>query len=526
MMRFIFLKENFYNIALFNLKASSETPESCDIKIKSEKLPSKETTTTSAIESTSSALVEIKEETVENNATDEAAATITTSNKDTDRLSNSNSSSSDDDDVPLSEIKNRSKESNPKGDTTPTNETSLKDLKAGAEPKPTSDSSTSVAKNIKTDQRKEPKKPSVVDNKSNNVVTRSRSSSKVNVLLSSSSSSSPSSSLPSSTSSASAHSSSSDSSTEEDESSAKRPKIHKNKTTKTTETPKTSSKNSPTKDVTNSESSTRLETKGNTPQSSAKPAKNAEPGHLDDSELIFAPEIKDDAKSSFLKNRQMSVYDDIDNDNKANSSVFDFSDHDERKFKAKEVKKPSILTPKGKISKSDEQQLAASSKEEQPVENEQEDTGANRTLRSNKKPRTPSTANQPQQQNKRRSVSTKSSTNASEQSKQAADVANTSTSSSITDVNKSETTLALELTDAQTPATIGLVSIIKQEPIQLTTQLSDSQNLTGESNNTSASDSSKIPKEMKFEDEKAYKAWKKSIMMVLNNISCHKYTYF
>lgn len=27
----------------------------------------------------------------------------------------------------------------------------------------------------------------------------------------------------------------------------------------------------------------------------------------------------------------------------------------------------------------------------------------------------------------------------------------------------------------------------------------------------------------KFEDEKAYKAWKKSIMMVLSNISSHKF---
>jgi hypothetical protein len=26
----------------------------------------------------------------------------------------------------------------------------------------------------------------------------------------------------------------------------------------------------------------------------------------------------------------------------------------------------------------------------------------------------------------------------------------------------------------------------------------------------------------KFEDEKAYRAWKKSILMVLNNINCHK----
>jgi hypothetical protein len=69
----------------------------------------------------------------------------------------------------------------------------------------------------------------------------------------------------------------------------------------------------------------------------------------------------------------------------------------------------------------------------------------------------------------------------------------------------------------------GLLSIIKSEPVQIsassTISLTDIEQTNDSiANSTTSSNSST----MKFEDEKAYKAWKKSIMMVMTNIAAHK----
>lgn len=68
----------------------------------------------------------------------------------------------------------------------------------------------------------------------------------------------------------------------------------------------------------------------------------------------------------------------------------------------------------------------------------------------------------------------------------------------------------------------GLVSIIKSEPVQIsatsTISLNEDHTCDSVGNTTGSSNSSTL----KLEDEKAYKAWKKSIMMALNNIAAHK----
>ena len=68
------------------------------------------------------------------------------------------------------------------------------------------------------------------------------------------------------------------------------------------------------------------------------------------------------------------------------------------------------------------------------------------------------------------------------------------------------------------------MSIIKEEPIQITTSGAgmggaDSVAAPFSSSSSASSSTSAIGK---FEDEKAYRAWKKSIMMALTNIACHK----
>ena len=69
----------------------------------------------------------------------------------------------------------------------------------------------------------------------------------------------------------------------------------------------------------------------------------------------------------------------------------------------------------------------------------------------------------------------------------------------------------------------GLLSIIKSEPVQIsassTISLTDIEQTNDSIANTTTSSNSST---MKFEDEKAYKAWKKSIMMVMTNIAAHK----
>lgn len=57
----------------------------------------------------------------------------------------------------------------------------------------------------------------------------------------------------------------------------------------------------------------------------------------------------------------------------------------------------------------------------------------------------------------------------------------------------------------------NLISLIKHEPLMLQNQ------------DSSSSSASSVTSDHLFEDEKAYKSWKKSIMMVYNNIACHKH---
>ena len=124
-------------------------------------------------------------------------------------------------------------------------------------------------------------------------------------------------------------------------------------------------------------------------------------------------------------------------------------------------------------------------------------------------------------------------------------LANSDSSTSLsTKANLSET--ASPSTTSKTTDS-GLLSIIKGEPIQISASSTISP--AGSELNNEASDanfnestanaaagrksieasapfsSSSISSNssIKFEDEKAYKAWKKSIMLVHNNIACHKH---
>jgi hypothetical protein len=82
----------------------------------------------------------------------------------------------------------------------------------------------------------------------------------------------------------------------------------------------------------------------------------------------------------------------------------------------------------------------------------------------------------------------------------------------------------------------NLVSIIKEEPIHISTTGGGGDTTAPFSSSSSASSSTSTSSSAaataaaivggKFEDEKAYRAWKKSIMMALNNIACHKYDLF
>jgi bromodomain-containing protein 8 len=71
------------------------------------------------------------------------------------------------------------------------------------------------------------------------------------------------------------------------------------------------------------------------------------------------------------------------------------------------------------------------------------------------------------------------------------------------------------LTNEISTTSSGLVSIIKTEPVQMQLQM---QMHIAEQTNEAA-----ILSSIKMEEERAYKAWKKSILMVLHNISAHKH---
>ena len=171
------------------------------------------------------------------------------------------------------------------------------------------------------------------------------------------------------------------------------------------------------------------------------------------------------------------------------------------------------------------------------------------SLRSSNKPRSSISAIATQLSSKRRSMSTnKQTTNSLNKS-----ASQTTLTDEQTALAKSNLLVSCATNESGSPKSeekkldTGLLSIIKSEPVQISasstipsSELDKQTSLTDEnlvistrstrnqetnapfSSSSTSSSMSNNSFSSKFEDEKAYKAWKKAIMLVLNNISCHK----
>jgi hypothetical protein len=192
----------------------------------------------------------------------------------------------------------------------------------------------------------------------------------------------------------------------------------------------------------------------------------------DASELIFAPLIKTVEKS---------------NEGELDGELSEHQTHDEK------------------------QSEDASEQNQQQNEQEEASNRNNRSLRSKSKQVQSSTnLNNASFGKGRRSIT------AAKQAQKANDQpVSSSSSSNLTSTNNSPKL------QANKSATGELVSLIKSEPIQIKSEpTNDAKSEDTESNiNTSISTRSSASK---FDDEKSYRAWKKSISMVHTNISCHK----
>jgi hypothetical protein len=207
----------------------------------------------------------------------------------------------------------------------------------------------------------------------------------------------------------------------------------------------------------------------------------------------------------------------------------------DRRRSSRSAKKPSESDKKSKLNDIKENEPS------EPAEAQEEsESSTNRSLRSNLKTRSGGNLNtsaSTPQQSKRRSLAGPSKLD------KYAKLANSDSSTSLsTKANLSET--ASPSTSKTTDS--GLLSIIKGEPIQISASSTISpagSELNNEAsdanfNETSANAAGRKSMEasapfssssissnssIKFEDEKAYKAWKKSIMLVHNNIAAHKH---
>jgi len=185
--------------------------------------------------------------------------------------------------------------------------------------------------------------------------------------------------------------------------------------------------------------------------------------------------------------------------------------------------------------------------EEEPIGEQTSRVGS---LRSSNKPRSSISAIATQLSSKRRSMSTnKQTTNSLNKS-----ASQTTLTDEQTALAKSNLLVSCATNESGSPKSeekkldTGLLSIIKSEPVQISasstipsSELDKQTSLTDEnlvistrstrnqetnapfSSSSTSSSMSNNSFSSKFEDEKAYKAWKKAIMLVLNNISCHKH---
>ena len=174
------------------------------------------------------------------------------------------------------------------------------------------------------------------------------------------------------------------------------------------------------------------------------------------------------------------------------------------------------------------------------------------SLRSSNKPRSSISAIATQLSSKRRSMSTNKQTT-NNLTKSTSQTALTDEQTALAKSNLLVSCVVSESNESGSPKSeekkldTGLLSIIKSEPVQISasstvpsSELDKQTSLTDEnlvistrstrnqetsapfSSSSTSSSMSNNSFSSKFEDEKAYKAWKKAIMLVLNNISCHK----
>ena len=281
-------------------------------------------------------------------------------------------------------------------------------------------------------------------------------------------------------------------------------------------------------------------------RNSLSTSSNKEANKNDESDLIFTPLIKYDKKEDSEKPEQITK---IDENEEINSQT---SDKDEKESvsglisvvsesknrrKSKNVKKIEIEPESNNETKTETDEMTLNISDEEETTEEQ--TTRVSTLRSK---RTGLLNNSNQYTSKRRSSSIQKVT------KSLIVSVNTPKTNRSLLSPKTITTDDLSLNEMAQNKDAGLLSI-KCEPMQISASSTvqdsdlkeenessvlvtrssrnkDSAPFSSSSTSSILSNNSSSSLINKFEDEKAYRAWKKSILMVLNNIACHKYYLF
>jgi bromodomain-containing protein 8 len=246
--------------------------------------------------------------------------------------------------------------------------------------------------------------------------------------------------------------------------------------------------------------------------------------------VIFAPSLVSKVASSEtvksspakLKEKALKETEPVETSPKASKSKATATPKQQQQ---QQIKKSTLSSSKETISISNENSLAADDNEQQQQQQSAEKSSLNQNTRvslRNKNPTsntslttttttTTTAATTVVKQPRRSFACAKTSSSASVV--QYSQSSNSSSAMSSSEAAVTTVVTSKSLTNEISTTSSGLVSIIKTEPVQMQLQMH-----IAEQTNEAA-----ILSSIKMEEERAYKAWKKSILMVLHNISAHKH---